>query len=269
MDFIEETLHFTHPLAPKDSPLNMSFSVEGLKTIDKISRGGGGAKVAGINVRLGNQPIVRNLKKLLELSNANLPPEIEVLFEKRDIFSIVHGIGAIRVEGDADIEELQYHAKVVNINNAQTIDLIPSTKFREALNASVTIEGAMTASGNISAKIPNELTAALLPTYINLGGDMSVQLSSNASFLGKFVFSVKFPVIQSAGVASDSCSWILSPDENKTPLLGDQLLIQFITVPKGITELKFEVYGVVKVDKGIFYSPETKNTGIYEVIAKL
>ncbi len=268
MEFIEETLHFAQVLKPKDSPFSKSFSVKGLTTIDKISVSGA-AKVAGITVRLGNQPIVRNLKKLLELSNKKIPPEIEVLFEKRDIFSVVHGIGAMRVQGNADVDELQYHAKVVDIDDAQTIDLIPSTKFREALRASVTIEGAMAASGNVSASVPEELKAALLPKYIDLGGDMRVQLSSNASFIGKFVYSMKFPVIQSIGVASDSCSWVLNPDESKTPLLGDQMLIQVITVPKGISELKYNVYGVVKVDRGFIHRQETKKTGEYQIIAML
>lgn len=261
MQFIEETLEFSTPLRLEQSSLIKSLSIEALPTLNRLT---GDTQMAGITVRLGNQPIVHSLRKILELSNANIPPEIEVLFEKKNIYSIVHTIGAIRVDGSAEVDELQYHAKVINIDNAQTIDLIPSTKFKEALKASVTIEGSMSATGNVSAKLPAELINSLLPKYLSLGGDMQIQLSTNASFIGKFNFSVKFPVTQSLGIASDHCSWILNPDEDKTPLLGDQLLIQIIAVPKDTIELQYNVFGVVKVDRGIFYAQEEKKTGEYQ-----
>ncbi|PKP58151.1 MAG: hypothetical protein CVT88_07830 [Candidatus Altiarchaeales archaeon HGW-Altiarchaeales-1] len=260
MEFVEEKLEFVDPVKIEDSLLMKSFS---RNSIPAIKKNLSDVETAGVIVRIGNRPIVRNLKEILELSNANIPPEIEVLFKKSDIYSIVHGIGAIRVEGNASIIELQYHAKVENINGAQIIDLIPSTKFRDVVKVGVIIQGSMSAIGATSIQIPEELTRTLLPKYLSLGGDMRIQLSSNASFIGKFDFSVKFPVVQSLGASSDSCSWVLNPDEHKTPLLGDQQLIQIIAVPKGTTKLKYKSWGVLKVDRQPwipFIGDETKKT---------
>ena len=154
MEFIEETLTFVETLKLEESPLRPSFNVAALSTINRMA---GPVQVAGITVRLGSQPIVRNLREILELSHASIPPDIQVLFKKKDIFSVAHAVGVLRVEGKAVVDELQYHAKVIDIDKAQTIDLIPSTRFKEALSASVTIEGAMLAAGNVSAEVPNEL----------------------------------------------------------------------------------------------------------------
>ena len=98
---------------------------------------------------------------------------------------------------------------------------------------------------------------------------MQIQLSSNASFIGKFNLSVKYPVVQSVGIASNSCSWVLSPDEKKTPLLGDQVLVQTIAVPKGVDGLTYSAYGVVKVDRGLFHFQEQKRTQEYQIAVKL
>ena len=266
MKFIEETLIFEDPVKFKDTRLAKVYGTKAVATLERMS---GPVSVAGILVRLGNEPIVRNLKKILELSNANIPPEIAVLFDKKDIYSIVHAIGAIRVEGQADVEELQYHARVTDVPNVQTIDLLPATKFKEVIKAGVTIEGALSSAGSVSAKIPDDLANTLLPKYVNLGGDMQIQLSSNASFVGKFTFAIKLPTVQSMGIASNQISWILNPDEEKTPLLGDQLLVQFVAVPKGATQLTYEIFGRVQVDRGLFHFSEVKETGKHSILVPL
>ncbi len=266
MEFIEEKLEFSEPVEIEKSPALESFGSDALPTIKKMS---GDTEMAGVIVRIGNRPIARNLKEILELSNKKIPPEIEVLFKKNDIYSIVHGIGAVRVEGKAKIDELQFHSKVINIKNSKIIDLIPSTRFKEVFKADVIIQGSIFASGNVSAGVPDDLLNTLLPKYLSLGGGMQIQLSSNASFIGKFNFSVKYPVITSMGIASDICSWVLNPDEEKTPLLGDQLLIQIIAVPKETKELKYEVQGALKVDRGILHFQQTKETKKHEIAVEL
>ena len=92
---------------------------------------------------------------------------------------------------------------------------------------------------------------------------MKIQLSSNAGFVGKFTYSLKFPVIQSAGIASNFCNWILNPID--TPLLGDQLLIQTIAVPKGTEKITYKVKGVCKADKGLFWKQQTMETEEYNI----
>ncbi len=102
---------------------------------------------------------------------------------------------------------------------------------------------------------------------INLGGDLKLELSSSTNFVGKINFSVQLPIVQSIGIASNKCSWILNPDLN--PLLGDQLMVQTLAVPKGTTEVTYEIKGLVKVDKGLFSSTETKETSTQTIPIKL
>ncbi len=267
MKFLEEEMLFTEKLdLQKSQHLKEIFHTKAFSTLKNIE---GESEVIGIKMRIGNEPIVRNLKRLLELSNAVLPPETQILFEKSDIYTIVHGVGAIRTEGRADVDEIQYHAEVIGMDDAQTIDLIPNTRFKEVLKANVNFEGAMTASGNVSGKVPPNLLSTLTQKYISLGGDMQIQLSANANFVGKFTYSLKFPVVHSIGIASNKCSWVLNPDEDKTPLLGDQLLVQTIAVPKGTTSMRMKLHGVLKVDRGLFWKHETKSTKPIEVSLNL
>lgn len=258
MKFFEQELSFTD-----DIDIKASEDLKGVfhsQALEKLSDMSGETENIGVMMRIGNEPIVRNVQRLLELSNATLPPETQILFDKSDLYIVVHGIGAIRLKGKARVKELQYHAEMTNVTGAATIDMIPNTHFKEVVRANINFEGAMAATGNVSAKIPDNLVSSLTQKYIPVGGDMKIELSSNASFVGKFTYSVKFPVVQSLGVTSNKCSWVLNPDEDQTPLLGDQLLVQTIAVPKGTKELEFSAYGVIKVDRGLFWKMETKET---------
>ena len=213
--------------------------------------------ILGIAVRLGNQPIVKDLKKLYEYSAKTVPSDLRVLFEKKDIYLIVHAISAIRLSGSAKVDELQYIAEIIE-EDMQTIDLLPNTTFKEFATIKFGLEGSISGSGNFSAKLPDALTQSLLQDEITLGADMKIQLSTSSSFVGKFTYSSKFPVIQSAGIASNFCNWILNPLDN--PLLGDQLLIQTVAVPKGTEKLRYKVQGVCKADRGLFWKQQTMET---------
>ena len=218
--------------------------------------------ILGIAVRLGNEPIVKDLKKLYEYSAKTIPPDLRVLFEKKDIYLIVHAISAVRLSGSAKVDELQYIAEIIE-NGMQTIDLLPNTVFKELATINLGFEGSLSGNGNFSATLPDALTQSLLQDEITLGGDMKIQLSANASFVGKFTYSLKFPVIQSAGIASNFCNWILNPQDK--PLLGDQLLIQTVAVPKGTEKITYKTKGVCKADRGIFWKQQIMVTREYNI----
>lgn len=222
--------------------------------------------VLGITVRLGNEPIVKDLKKLYEYSAKTIPPDLQVLFQKKDIYLIVHSISAIRLSGSAKVDELQYIAEIIE-KGMQTIDLLPNTSFNDFATINWGFEGSLSGSGNFSATLTDALTQSLLQDEITLGGDMKIQLSTNAGFVGKFTYSLKFPVIQSAGIASNFCNWILNPQDN--PLLGDQLLIQTVAVPKGTEKITYKTKGVCKADRGIFWKQQIMETAEYRVEIKL
>lgn len=221
----------------------------------------------GIVLRLGNSPIVKDLHKLFEYSGKTLTPDLKTLFDKKDLYIIVHMIGAIRLNGSAKVDQLQYNAEIIDVDKAQTIDLLPNTSFKELIKINLGCEGAINGNGNFSASIPTTLTQSLLDKEIGLGGDMKIQLSTNANFIGKFTYSLKFPLIQSTGIASNFCTWILNPQEN--PLLGDQLLIQTLAVPKGTKKITLKAKGVCKADRGLFWKQQTLETNTYDIVVNL
>jgi len=222
--------------------------------------------ILGIVLRLGNTPIVKDLKKLYEYSDKDIPADLKVLFEKKDIYLIVHAISAIRLSGSAKVDELQYNAEIIE-KGAQTIDLLPNTSFKELATLNLGFEGALSGNGNFSATLPVSLTQTLLPDEITLGADMKIQLSSNANFVGKFTYSLKFPVIQAAGVSSNFCTWVLNPQDK--PLLGDQLLIQTVAISKGAEKITYKVKGVCKADKGLFWKQQIMETVEHDIEVNL
>lgn len=224
-------------------------------------------ELLGIRIRLGNEPIVYNLKELMELSGSKLSPELELQFKNHDVYIITHAIGVVRIQGRAKVKELQYNAEVVGLDGVRTIDLLPNTNFKKVFEVNTDLHGAFEAGGRFSAEIPDELTKALSGKKIDLGGDLKLELSASSNFVGKINFSVQLPVVQSIGVASNKCLWILNPDMN--PLLGDQLMVQTIAVPKGTTEITYKMKGLVKVDKGLFSATVEKETSTFTKPVKL
>lgn len=253
MNYYEDKLHFE-----EESPKRLERS---LFDPDKIKQ------KLGIALRLGNSPIVKNLQKLFEYSGKTLTPDLRTLFDKKDLYIIVHMIGAIRLNGSAKVDQLQYNAEIIDVDEAQTIDLLPNTSFKELVKINLGCEGTINGNGNFSASIPTTLTQSLLDKEIGLGGDMKIQLSTNANFIGKFTYSLKFPLIQSTGIASNFCTWVLNPQEK--PLLGDQLLIQTLAVPKGTNKVTFKAKGVCKADKGVFWKQQVLETEEYHIEVNL
>jgi hypothetical protein len=262
MKFFEEEHTFLEAVTERSGIKNLkknSFNDNDSETGDSDSQ-----QLLGIKIRLGNEPIVKNLLELLQATGSVVPAEISTLFKTKDIYSVVHAIGAIRTEGKAKVSELQYEAQVKGIPGVQTIDLLPNTSFKDVWKLNMNFEGSMSANGNFSATVPAELTQALIPNkFVTLGGDIKLQLANNSSFIGKFSCGLKLPVVQSLGIASNTCTWILNPQEN--PLLGDQLLVQTIAVPKGTQKITYSMFGVLKADKGILWKKQEIKTKVYEV----
>lgn len=224
-------------------------------------------EILGVKVRLGNAPMCFNLERLMQKSNKELPAELQLQFETQKIYLITHAIGVVRFKGNAKVVELQYNAEAKNIIGAKTIDLLPRTTFIDKLKIDTGLSGALKAAGNMSVEIPDELKNALSGTSLSLGGDLELELSTNAKFVGKINYSIQLPVVQSMGVSSNKCTWVLKPDAN--PLLGDQLLVQTISVPKETENLIFSIKGLIKVDNGWFSKTKEQETSIQTITLKL
>jgi len=222
-------------------------------------------EVLGITLRLGNQPLVCDVEKLRRKANKSLsdtPPS-----DTRTLM-IVHVISAIRTQGKAKVDELRYSAVCSDPSDLQTIDLIPQTRFNQAFKGSLNISGALELSGQASLDVPSIVTSSLLNEFVDIG-DLNLQLCAAAEFLGKFTMSYYKPVVQSSGIGSNRCEWVLNPNEDKLPLLGDQCLIQVITIPSSCQTLRYTISGSVKAGKGLFPRQQKRETPNYTIELKL
>jgi hypothetical protein len=218
-----------------------------------------------IEVKLGSRPFVYNFEDILKKRNKQLSPEAELQLKTHDIYIVVHGIGAIRTNGRARVKELQYYAELLDPADQFTLDLIPKTEFKDVFSAKMEIKGALAASGSISANIPDALNNSLTDEVVPIAGEANLQLSTNNNFAGVLSLRITIPTIQATGQTSKSCHWVLKPKNHANSLLGDQLLTQIIAVPKGTKTINYKVFGNVKVDKGIFWKVNSKNTKPIEI----
>lgn len=194
--------------------------------------------VKDLEISVGDRPVCRNLRRMYELGGRKVPSEIEV-FDLYDIWLITHAVGIIKREGStAKVKSIGYQADFADADNVFTIDLLPRTKFVSKLSLSSQTEVALGLEGH--AQVPEAVTM-LLEQVEYLGGDASIRLSSDNRIVGRLSFSVMSPTIQAVGMGSSRCEWIFEEDE--TPLLGDQLMIQTILVPAGTPAIKFAARG--------------------------
>ena len=257
--FTETNLVF---IPAEDTEHLLSRNTKKPAKVDKFSSGN--AEILGIRVKIGNQPLVYNLKNLASKSGCAFSP-----FQNKEHYLIVHSISAIRTHGKAKVDELQYYATSVDPTELQTVDLVPQTRFNEVFNADFSFTGTLTLSGETSLEIPTIVAGSLLPEFVDIGTDMQLQLCTAAGFIGKFKYNVQIPIIQSGGIGSNSCTWILNPNERKTPLLGDQLLVQSISVPLGCKQVSYRISATIKADKGILWKRRTQKTPEMVTLVKL
>lgn len=218
-------------------------------------------EVLGITLRLGNQPLVYDLSKLQRQTDKTRSQASKSGIRT---LMVVHVISAIRTQGKAKVDELQYSAVCSDPSDLQTTDLIPQTRFNPVFKGSLNISGALDLSGQASLDIPSVVTETLLDEFVGIG-DLKLQLCTASEFIGKFTLSIHAPIIQSGGVGSNACRWVINPNEEKIPLLGDQRLVQVIAVPDSCQTLNYRISGVVKADKGLFWRQQELRTPDYTI----
>lgn len=222
---------------------------------DSALQSSGSIEVFDIRLQVGNRPIVKNLYHLFRLDKKEISSDMKVLYKDKDLYSVLHAVSA--VSQGAKIKELVYEAKMVD-DEAQTIDLLPATKFIEYLGGKTKGTVSLSATGNISASTAN-IENVDKSELVDLGGGIKLNTNIEGGISGEFSFSFKFPVVQSMGIASDSCTWILNPQSDK-PLNGDQLLMQVIAVPKKTKKIKYEIEAEIKASEGWLWKKKAQKT---------
>lgn len=259
MQYIDTDLIFNKlPLTAKSGGI---FSPPDFESSDNSSN-----EVLGITLRLGNQPLVYDLDKLQQQTGK------AIVYPKASgtrRFMVAHVMSALRIRGKARVNELHYSAVSSNPLSLQTIGLIPQTRFDQFMKGSFGLSGALNICGQVSPEIPPIVTETLVNQFIDVGAGLQLQLCTASEFIGKYTFSIHTPIIQSSGMGSNACDWIIYPNEEKIPLLGDQLLIQLISVPSSCKTLHYTISGLVRADKGIFWRQQEMRTPQYDIEVNL
>lgn len=186
-----------------------------------------------LRLRIGDRPIARNLRRLYELSDRQLPDTLEV-FTSYDLWLLTHAVSVIKEGGYKRVRHLGYRMSFQEKPRVTVVDILPQTHFVTKVGGFFRAETDIQLNGE--AKVPDSLTELLEEVEsISLGGQ--IRISAEANVVGRVSFSVMTPVIQAVGVGSNGSEWVFRKDEQ--PLLGDQLMIQIVLTPRRLREIKF------------------------------
>jgi hypothetical protein len=153
------------------------------------------------------------------------------------------------------IEILGYEARFER--EGSTVDLLPTTRFQEYITTDLSFNAAISADGY--AKLPDQI-GELSKEILNIGAGAELQLGTRAGIVGKLTLSLKTPKIQAVGNASPDAVWQLNKD--KQPLVGDQVLVQTVVVPRGRETLRYTLKGFAVIDPGLFRRPVRLETEV-------
>lgn len=195
----------------------------------------------GLEIRLGNRPVARNLRQLYHLGHQEFPVSLAI-FDVYDVWLIMHSIAAIRQEGRTPIHALGYEADFLEEDQVYTIDLLPQPKFSTSLSGKLESNVDLGVEGH--AELP-ETARAFMDSIQFLGGDAKLKLSSAMQLIGRISFSVMSPLIQAIGIGSSHCQWQFEVEQK--PLLGDQIMLQTVLVPRYTEKLAFKIRGYAQL----------------------
>jgi hypothetical protein len=184
-----------------------------------------------VRLRIGERPIVRNLKVLYRKSGKTLPPDLEV-FAAYDIWLIVFVVGTVREAGFREVDRFGLTATFPEKPRVTVLNVLPQTRFVQRAGGLLKAEVGLALNG--SAQVPEGVTQMLAQTDF-LSADASMKLSADANLVGTLSFSVLTPVIQATGIGGRRAEWVFEKAEQ--PLVGDQQMIVTLLAPKNLDEL--------------------------------
>jgi hypothetical protein len=235
LELKERNVHFTQPwlLAGPE------------RTVFATSEAGVPAQPP-VRLQVGNRPLVRNMARLYALNDRQLPPEYASL--NGEVYLVVHAVGLIAEARANDVRILGYQASFAD--RGSTVELFPNTAFKEFLRVSAKVEfgGGVLADGH--AELPDKVGGLVPGNVLKLGAGADLHLSTEAKVLGKLTLSLKTPVIQAVGHAASTVQWQFNKDAD--PLVGDQVLVQTLLVPRGQESVTFRLRGFAVLAGGLF-----------------
>jgi hypothetical protein len=212
MNYIETELVFVPNQVPAKTAAKSFGKSPGKKSSQEAP-----SELLGIQLRLGNRPLVYSLAELSRQSGKAI---LSTPSLGQDYYIVVHAMSAMRTQGRARVEELQYFAAATEPAELQTIDLFPKTRFNQVVNVDFNLEAGLDLFGEVSLDVPSALLDELIACWVDMGPGLHLQLSASARFIGKFTFSLQVPVVQASGVGLRRLQLDLKAQRTKSAALG-------------------------------------------------
>lgn len=185
-------------------------------------------------LRVGQRPIVTNLKGVYLKSHQELPPNFEV-FSAYDIWLIAFGVGILRKAGFREVKQFGLSVTFPEKPRVTVLDVLPQTEFVKRLGSDLKSELALGLNG--SARASANVVADIVPTApLQLSADASLKASAELNVVGNISFSVQTPIIQAIGVGGSCAEWVFKKSDK--PLVGDQHMMVTLLTPKNTEDLE-------------------------------
>ncbi|QDT50503.1 hypothetical protein Pan258_45820 [Symmachiella dynata] len=191
--------------------------------------------------RIGDRPIARDLRRLYELAERDVPEDLEV-FHDNNIWIITHAVSVLGTRSFKSVADFGYRMRYADSPRVTILEVMPQTRFITHIGGCFKNEAEIDIHGG--ASVPAELTDLLDQIEaVSVGGEL--RLSSKTNIVGRLSFSVVTPIITATGVGDSGSEWVFRKDEN--PLVGDHLMFQIVHTPRYQKTLKFkaQVYATV------------------------
>src|SRR5579863_1343008 len=187
-----------------------------------------------VSLRIGDRPIVRDLKLLYRTTHNQLPTDFE-MFTAYNVWLVGFGLGILREAGFSKVERFGFAVTFADTPRVTVLAVLPQTRFLKRAGLDLNMEAVLALNG--AAQIPNtavELFAQAIS--LPLSADASLKLSSELKMVGNLSFSVQTPVIAAIGVGGRHAEWLF--EKSAQPLVGDQQMMLTLLAPRAADELQ-------------------------------
>jgi hypothetical protein len=229
MDFIESAS------TVRELTLTFADALDPLLAIAPSQRSfGSGSQVeqGRVRVRIGERPIVRDLKRLYRKAGKTLPTDFEV-FSAYNIWMILFAVGIVRESGMREVDRFGFAVTFPEKPRVTVLNILPQTRFVKRAGAILKAEATLSLNG--SAQVP-EVVSQVLTATDALSADASLNVSTEANVFGTLSFSVLTSAIQAIGTGDRRAEWVFEKAEQ--PLVGDQHLAVTLLAPKQVDEIE-------------------------------
>ncbi|MDH0865769.1 hypothetical protein [Mitsuaria sp. GD03876] len=182
-------------------------------------------------------PRALSLAKLLQLSGAPMPPEIQATVGEHEALIVLHGLTPFHAEGarPQEIWGMGYSAVPKDCDAARTVSFEPSDRVIKAIEVNQTLAIDLDVHGRMVAGVPEAGAGPALPLAAGLAGGASTR----QGFALSLQLEWSAVEVQAGPVGSGGVRWNLYRQGRRIDRY--HRLMHTLLVPRGTRTLTFEV----------------------------